>query len=194
MTRTATEVLIGTGTLYVGPLGTVQPASPAAVPDAAFKEIGFSEEGWVFAVSREFAKLVPAETVDPIKILQTSRELHMRGNLWQASFDNLKLALGGGTVTTVAAAGAVPEYKKFVPVDATDAAPTYYTLLFRSPGTEVGGVSQVRELYIPLCTSVGAVELPARKAPAVSTLAIDFELQKPDAGPIFEMRELTGVV
>jgi hypothetical protein len=188
MPRTSAEVLVGPGTLWTAPFATVFPADPTVAPAAAWVEIGYSAEGWTFSVGREFADILAAEILDPLKIVQTARDIHMAGAVLQASLDNLKLALGGGTISTVTGP---PAYKKYVPVADTGTPPTPVALLFRGNAPEVAGVAKTREVQIPQCISIAAVELAHGKAPAVSTVAFDFRLTKPDTANIFEFRDLT---
>lgn len=188
MPRLGDEVLIGPGTLYTAPKGTAFPADPSVAPAVAWVEIGYSEEGWVFVVGREFADVVVAEEVDPIKILQTARTLNMRGASAQASLDTIKLAMGGGTISTIAGP---PARKKYVPPTGSSIAPDVMALLFRSKAPAVAGVEKVRQLAIPQAISIGAIEMAHQKAPAKTVVAIDFRLTKPDSANIFEIEDLT---
>lgn len=188
MPRLGDEVLIGPGTLYTAPKGTAFPADPSVAPAAEWIEVGYSEEGWTFAVGREFADVPVAEEVDPVKILQTARTLNMRGASAQASLDNLKLAFGGGTITTAAGP---PATRKFVPPSGSSTPPEEIAILFRSVAPPVAGVEKVRQLDIPICISVVAIEMAHQKAPAKTLIAMDFRLIKPDTGNIFEITDLT---
>lgn len=187
MARSVNEVLIGPGTLYTAAKGTAFPADPSIAPAVAWSDIGYSEEGWSFNTDRSFEDIPVAEEIDPIKILQSAREMHLVGASAQAIIENLKIALGGGTITTIAGP---PAAKKFEPAEITDA-PVEYALLLRVNGPEVAGVVKKRDIQVPRALSVGAIEMAHRKAPDKTLLAMDFRLIKPDTGKIFTILELT---
>jgi len=177
--RTVTEVLIGTGTLYIAPVGTAFPADPTVAPGGSFIDIGYSEEGWTFVLDRTIESVMAAEEFDPLKVLQTARETHVRGATLQASLENIKIAMGGGTITTPGT------YDKYTP-PAGGAALTAFAVLFRVLGV---GTAKMRDFLFPNCVSVAAVEVPHNKAPNVSLLAIDLWATVPAAGNIFEINE-----
>lgn len=183
MARDTTEVLIGTGTLYIAPEGTAFPADPTVAPDAAFEDVGYSEEGWSFNVDRELEDVEVAEEIDPIDVLQTSREIHLVGAAVQASLENLRTALGGGTITTAAGP---PATKTLVPA-ATDSLEKK-AVLFR--GKAPGGFD--RDIQMPHVVSAAAVELAHRKAPDKSQIAMDFRVLKETGDDIFTIIEVTA--
>lgn len=186
MPKNTLEVLIGTGTLYVAPGGTASPADPTVAPAVAWVEIGYSEEGWSFTTETNVEEIEVAEELDPIDLMATKREAHFIGQSAQASLENLKTAVGGGTITTIVGP---PAYKQYDP-PASDALDNY-ALLFRGKAPTVAGVAKTRELYVPWSVPVGAVELANKKAPAKQLLAIDFRCKKVTGANLFRYRDLT---
>src|ERR1051326_808824 len=147
MARSATEVLIGPGTMYVAVEGTAQPSDPTATPAGAYVDVGYSEEGWSFNVDRTVEDIAVAEEIDPLDVMQTAREIHIVGIAVQASLTNLKTSIGGGTITTVAGP---PAYSQLVPGSSDTL--TRQTLLLR---VKAPGTSKARDIYIPHAGCVG---------------------------------------
>lgn len=185
MARDSNEVLIGTGTLYTAPVGTAFPADPSVAPSGTWIDVGFSEEGWSFNVERDIEDVEVAEEIDPLDILVTKRDIHVVGACAQASLENLKIALGGGTITTLT----TPNRKKFVPLGTANLDRT--ALLFRGKAPTVAGVAKVRDVQMPNAVSVGAIEIAAKKAPEKSLIAMDFRLVKVTGTDIFTKIDLT---
>jgi hypothetical protein len=180
MARNTLEVLIGTGTLYVAPEGTVFPADPEEAPSGTWRDVGYSEEGWSFNVERDVEDVEVAEEIDPIDVLATSREIHLVGEAAQSSLENLRVALGGGTITPDAGPPATSTYTP----TGTDTL-TRFALLFRGKAPTVGLQANVRDIQMPHVIPVGAVELAAKKAPDKSLVGMDFRVIKVTGDDIF---------
>lgn len=186
MAKNTEEVLIGTGTLYVAPLGTAMPADPSVSPNVAFVDVGYSEEGWALTVERDVEDVEVAEEIDPLDVLATGRETHLVGQAAQASVENLKIALGGGTIVT---AVGPPAKKTYTPTGTGDL--TRFALLFRGKAPSVSGVAKLRDVHMPVAIPVGAVELANRKAPAKSLVGMDFRVVKATGTELFTIVDLT---
>lgn len=189
-TGTVTEVLIGTGTLYTDDLdGTpaVFPANPTTAPAAGWTDVGYSEEGWTAEVDKTFADVEVAEEVDPIAVLKTAQAIRMTGAFAQASLDNFRIAMGGGTIATgVPGAG----FDTYTPPSTTDR--TEFELLFRTfaPGTAAQGF--LRDWQFPRTVATGAISIPHRKAPDKSLIGVEFRALIPSAGSIFSIIDQTA--
>ena len=181
--KATTEVLIGTGTLYLAPTGTAFPADPTAAPAVAWVDVGYSDEGWSFNVDRNVEDVNVAEELDPIDVLQTSREIHVVGASAQASLENIKTAMGGGTISTVVGP---PAYKRLVAGTADQLERNALLLRVKAPGT-----NKNRDIQIPTIVSVAAIELGHRKAPDKSLVAMDFRALKVTGSNIFEILDAT---
>lgn len=184
--KSTSEVLIGTGTLYLAPTGTARPLDPTVAPAAAWVDVGYSDEGWSFNAEISTEDVPVAEEIDPIDILATGREAHMVGAAAQASLENLKTALGGGTITVVPGP---PAYKQYEPAgsDVLDRV----AILFRGKAPAVAGVAKTRELWVPFAIPVSAIEMASRKAPDKTLIAMDFRCIKQSGSALFSYRDLT---
>lgn len=186
MAKSTLEILIGTGTMYVAPDGTAFPADPSVTPAGTWVDVGYSEEGWALEISRTVEAIPVAELLDPVDILATSREAHLTGAAVQASLENLKTALGGGTITT---AVGPPATKTFVPTSTDTITP--FALLFRHKAPTVGTTAKTRDIQIPHGISVGSVTLAGRKAPTKTAFAMDFRLKQVTGDQLFTIIDLT---
>lgn len=186
MTRLASEVLIGPGTLYTAPYGTAFPLDPSVTPAGTWVEIGYSEEGWSFNVENTQEDVEVAEELDPIDILRTKRDVHVVGVAAQANLENIKTALGSGTIATSAGPPAV---KTYTPGD-TDAL-TKLAVLLRVSAPTVAGAAKVRDIKIPRAIPVSAVELSYKKAPDKASIAVDFRVVKEAGVALFTIVDLT---
>lgn len=157
--RQPTEVRLGPGRLYIAPVGTPEPADLAASWNAAFVDIGYTEEGHSFSSSTTFDPVSVAEEIDPISYEATGRESSVSFALAQMTAKNLSRALNGGTLTT--GTGIVT----FEPPD---------------PGEEVrvaiGWESQdgLERWVFRKCLQTGAVDIARRKAPDKATIPVQF--------------------
>lgn len=186
MAKNSLEVLVGTGTLYTAPTGTAFPVDPSVAPSGTWVDIGYSEEGWSFNAEVTTEEVEVAEEIDPLDILATKREIHLIGQAAQVSLENLKLALGQGTVATAAGP---PATKSYVPGSTGDLARV--ALLFRGKAPTVAGVAKVRDVQMSFAVPVGAVELASKKAPEKQLIGCDFRVVKVTGTDLFKMIELT---
>ena len=110
---TISEVIVGTGVLYVAAISNEGNASGDYVafptdngsgawsdPAAAWVDVGYSEDGWTLEMDKTFEDIMVAEEIDPIATFKTAQEVRLTGELSQASQTNIVTALGGGTITT----------------------------------------------------------------------------------------------
>ena len=186
MARVATDVLVGTGTLFTAPLGTAFPVDPTVTPAAAWEDIGYSEDGWIFAVDKTFEDVLVAEEVDALRVLKTAQEIRVRGVTAQATLENLQIAMGGGTIAAGVPAAGFRTYSP--PASATF---TELAVLLRALAPPGDG-SRLRDIQCQRTVATGAIEMPHAKAPAKTVIAVDFRLIIPSAGDIFNVVEDTS--
>ena len=180
------EVLIGTGVLYVADRtasvlafpgdygsGNLQSVSTAS---AAWRDIGYSEDGWTLEMDRTFEDILVAEEVDPIKTIKTAQEARLMGELSQASLANLSVAMG--------------QIDSYVSEDDSDFAAGYDVV--KSPITDSfsemaalliaeGPAGADRHIQMPRVVSVGAFSMSHAKAPQKVVIATEFKLLVPDS-------------
>ena len=180
------EVLIGTGVLYVADRTTSGLAFPGddgsgnwqsvATASAAWRDIGYSEDGWTLEMDRTFEDILVAEEVDPIKTIKTAQEARLMGELSQASLKNLSVAMG--------------QIDSYVSEDNSDFAAGYDVI--KSPITDSfsemaalllaeGPAGADRHIQMPRVVSVGAFSMSHAKAPQKVVIATEFKLLVPDS-------------
>ena len=177
------EVLIGTGVLYLADRtasGLAFPADnsgafeTASAASAAWRDIGYSEDGWTLEMDRTFEDILVAEEVDPIKTIKTAQEARLMGELSQASLKNLSIAMGQ-TDAYVDEDGFATNYDVVVsPI--TDAFSELAGFLVVE-----GPAGADRQIHMPRMVSVGAFSMSHAKAPQKVVLATEFKLLVPDS-------------
>ena len=180
------EVLIGTGVLYVADRTTSGLAFPGddgsgnwqtvATASSAWRDIGYSEDGWTLEMDRTFEDILVAEEVDPIKTIKTAQEARLMGELSQASLKNLSVAMG--------------QIDSYVSEDDSDFAAGYDVV--KAPITDSfsemaalliaeGPAGADRHVQMPRTVSVGAFSMSHAKAPQKVVIATEFKLLVPDS-------------
>ena len=122
-TGTVDNLIQGTGYLYWAPLGTSEPADTAITsePSGDWVNLGFTKEGVELQTTQEFSELEVDQLVFTAERRLMKVEYKIVTNLAEATLDNFKRALNGGTVTDVDADTGTPGYSKFEPLtDPTD--------------------------------------------------------------------------
>jgi hypothetical protein len=182
-TGTISEVLIGTGVLYIKDRTTASLAFPGdnsgAWEDAtgmspAWDEVGYSEDGWTLEVDKTFEDVMVAEELDPIKTLKSAQEVRLTGELAQASLSNLEVAMGGGTTTDNGSGSYAVGYFEYLP-PLTDSF-TEYALVLHTDGQ----AGSDRQFQIPRAVNTGSFAMAHQKAPNKVTLATEFKVLVPD--------------
>ena len=107
---TISEVLIGTGVLYIKDASTTSLVFPGddssnfknpTTMTPAWEQVGYSEDGWTLEVDKTFEDVMVAEELDPIKTLKSDKKFRLTGELAQASLTNFSFAMGGGSTVPV---------------------------------------------------------------------------------------------
>ena len=180
------EVLVGTGVLYVADRTASGLAFPGddgsgnwqavSTASAAWRDIGYSEDGWTLEMDRTFEDILVAEEIDPIKTIKTAQEARLMGELSQASLANLSVAMG--------------QIDSYVSEDDSDFAAGYDVV--KAPITDSfsemaalliaeGPAGADRHVQMPRVVSVGAFSMQHAKAPQKVVIATEFKLLVPDS-------------
>tara|TARA_B100000925_G_scaffold34945_1_gene22996 strand:+ start:531 stop:1190 length:660 start_codon:yes stop_codon:yes gene_type:complete len=180
------EVLVGTGVLYVADRAASGLAYPGddgsgnwqavSTASAAWRDIGYSEDGWTLEMDRTFEDILVAEEIDPIKTIKTAQEARLMGELSQASLANLSVAMG--------------QIDSYVSEDDSDFAAGYDVV--KAPITDSfsemaalliaeGPAGADRHVQMPRVVSVGAFSMQHAKAPQKVVIATEFKLLVPDS-------------
>jgi len=183
------EVLIGTGVLYIKDASTSSLAFPGDDSGAwdsptgmtvPWEEVGYSEDGWTLEMDKTFEDIMVAEEVDPIKTIKTAQEVRLTGELSQASHAKLILALGGGASTAdYIGATSATGYNTLQPP--TSSSFNEYALLLVTDGPKGSNGVATRHIRIPRAVSVGSFSMQHAKAPQKVVLATEFKLLVPES-------------
>lgn len=161
------NVLLGPGLLYVAPIGTAEPASATATLNAAFREVGYTEDGTVVSYTINTEDILVAEEFDPVLIATTGRVGSVAFKMAENTRQNLALALNSGA--DAATTGTIE------PPDPGDEVRVMVLLQ-----TEEGARWLFRR-----CLQSGNIEMPRNKAPAKALLPVTFRLEKPTSAKPF---------
>lgn len=189
MARDTTEVLLGPGYMFTAPDGEAMPTLVADEiasddPGGNWEDVGYSEDGWNLVFDSTYEYFTPAEEVDPVNTIKTAQEVHFRGVAAQFSVENIKIAMGGGTITPDVGP---PTRQTYTP-PSTDGF-EYISVLFRTTGPATGGL--VRDIFIPRVISVSSVDIPHTKGANASSVGIDVRAVKKSGSDLFTINELT---
>ncbi|MEH3055551.1 MAG: hypothetical protein PGN13_16360 [Patulibacter minatonensis] len=122
-----------TGELFIAPAGTTMPADHAAVLPAAWVGCGYTtEDGPTFGVDTSVVGIRAWQSRSEIRRVLESIDHSVSMQLLQWSAHNLRLAFGGGTVSTISAG----KFKFVFPKD-TDALPEFAAILQFQDGSKV---------------------------------------------------------
>lgn len=178
---TISDVLIGTGVLYVAAKGSTFPTEDETTTtawadlDSAWSDVGYSEDGWTLEYDKTFEDIMVAEEIDPIKSVKTAQEIRLTGTLAQASLANLKEAFGGGTITEDDTTNFASGFDVLVPPSTDDFTEKSLILVTEGPG------GAIRHFHIPRAVNVGAFSMAHQKAPQKVLIAVEFKILVPDS-------------
>ena len=183
---TISEVIVGTGILYVAAIANDGNASgdyvafPAdngsgawSTPAAGWVDVGYSEDGWTLEMDKTFEDIMVAEEIDPIGTFKTAQEVRLTGELSQASTTNIQLALGGGTFTSSDTNNYASDYASLIPPSTDDYDEKSLLLVVDGPS------GADRHVEIPRAVNVGAFSMAHQKAPQKVVIATEFKVLKP---------------
>ena len=162
---------LGPGLLYYAPLGTALPTDHTTALNAAFLEIGYTDEGSELSFEVSFEAVEVAESLDPVLYRTTGRNGGVTFAMAENTARNLTLAFNGGTVTSYGLAPA--DGFKYVPPE---------------PGEEIRRIlvwesedGQERWVY-PKVFQGGSVTMSRRKGATKTTIPVEFRLERPTNG------------
>jgi hypothetical protein len=110
------KVLVGLAAVRLSPVDPSGPA-PALPADSVaingtwggdWVAIGSTEEGVTFTFSRSTENIMIEESEVPVDVRTTEVQMGVNAALAEDSFDSMKIAFGGGTITSTAATALLP--------------------------------------------------------------------------------------
>jgi hypothetical protein len=162
MPVTATNLIQGPATLYLGAFGATEPATVSTAPGVGWTDVGGTQDGVTYAVELEFSELSVDQLVDVPGQRITKRVARVKTNLAETTLANLAIALNelAGTVVT----------NKFTPTNnLVPFTPNYAAVLI--DGIAPGGFK--RRIIIRKALQVGNVE-SAYKKDGQNLFPVDF--------------------
>ena len=197
---TISEVIVGTGVLYVAAISNDgnssgdyvafpggDGAGAWASPAAGWVDVGYSEDGWTLEMDKTFEDIMVAEEIDPIATFKTAQEVRLTGELAQASQANLQIALGGGTLTTGDGSnGYETGFNAITPPGTDDFDEKSLLLIVDGPA------GADRHVQIPRAINVGAFSMAHQKAPQKVVIATEFKVLAPKS--VSQFQELFRIV
>lgn len=167
MSITASNIILGPGTLYTAVFGAVEPlpAALASAPDSlVWTDVGATTDGVNMALNQDFTEIAVDQVVQRLASRKVKEEATVHTNLAEATLENLAVALNGATVASGSG------WKSLEPNYATSATqPTYRAILI--DGFAPGGFR--RRLIVRKVLSTANVEL-AYKKDAQTVMAVTF--------------------
>lgn len=155
------NVTMGPGTIYVAPLATAEPASATAVLDAAWREVGYTEEGSTFTFETTAEDVFVAEEFYPVAVKTTKVAAGVKFQMAEATRENLALAVNAGA--DAAATGALEP-----------PTPGNETRIMILVEKENGARWLFRRAF-----QAGNIDLRNAKAPDKTLIPVEFRLEKP---------------
>ena len=185
MAKSISEVMLGTGVLYIGDEATAFPADPTATPSSSdWDDIGYSENGWTLDYDKTFEDVMVAEEIDPIFTIKTAQEVRISGELAQVSLANLNEAMGGasGNITTSDPSAG---FSTLTPPSTDSFIEKSLLLRVDAPDSSLGGTLKKRDIQVPRAVNVGAFSMTHAKAPQKVLVAVEYKVLKPGSGAQF---------
>jgi hypothetical protein len=110
VTGHANKIIVGPARILIAPLGTTEPVISAdpVVWDAAWKEVGYTDDGLQFAYNPTFKDTTVDEEMAPIDSFLNGETATLACKMAEPTLDNLAYAISASTKTTVVAATGVP--------------------------------------------------------------------------------------
>ena len=198
---TISEVIVGTGVLYVAAIANDGNTSGDYVafpggdgsgawasPAAGWVDVGYSEDGWTLQMDKTFEDIMVAEEIDPSATFKTAQEVRLTGELAQASQANIQIALGGGTLTTGDGSNGFETGFNLIQPPSTDDFDEKSLLLIVD-----GPAGADRHVQIPRAINVGAFSMAHQKAPQKVVIATEFKVLAPKQS-VSQFQELFRIV
>jgi hypothetical protein len=145
--------------------------STPATGNALWTPIGASESGATLRFSRATNDISIEEQLNPVDIATTSIDPRIEVTLAEDTLETMKLAYGGGTITTVAAASGVPGYRELKIAQDID----HLTIGLEGMNTK----NQWRRILMLDVLSVADVETSYRNSETQRLYAVSFRLVSP---------------
>lgn len=159
--------------------------STPATGNALWTPIGASESGATMRFSRSTNDITIEEQLNPVDIATTSVDPRIEVTLSEDTLETMKLAYGGGTITTVAPASGVPGYRELKIAEDIE----HLTLGLEGMNTK----TQWRRVLWLDVLSVADVETSYRRSETQRLYAVSFRLVSPIADALIREWNLAAL-
>jgi hypothetical protein len=82
-------------------------------PGGTYRDVGYGDGGLGFTMSAAFDNVLVDQSIDPVAVIATGRDVHMSARLAEFTPQNLKDATSQGSLATVAASSGVRGHTSF---------------------------------------------------------------------------------
>lgn len=164
---TSSSVELGPGLLYVAPIGTTEPTSASAALDAAFVEVGYTDDGSRFTWTTNIEGIEVEEEFEPIRYATVGRVGMLAFAAAELTRRNLGVAINAGVATSSAVALEPPAPGLEVRVK-----------IVWTSDPQGPSLTASRWIYRQ-CFQGGDMEINRQKAPDKALLPMEFSLEKP---------------
>lgn len=159
--------------------------SVAGTGNVNWTAIGASESGATMRFSRSTNDITIEEQINPVDIATTSVDPRIEVTLAEDTLETMKLAYGGGTITTVAPQTGIPGYRELTIAQDID----HLTIGLEGMNTK----SQWRRVLWLDVLSVADVETSYRNAETQRLYAVSFRLVSPITSAIVREWNVAGL-
>lgn len=159
--------------------------SVPATGNAAWTPTGASESGATMRFSRSTNDITIEEQLNPVDIATTGVDPRIEVTLSEDTLEVMKLAYGGGTITTVAPQTGVPGYRELTIAEDID----HLTLGLEGMNTK----TQWRRILWLDVLSVADVETSYRRAETQRLYAVSFRLVSPISSMLIREWNVAGL-
>lgn len=166
MAINTSNVIVGAATLYTAPANTALPADSVVYGGAwpaGWTDVGATEEGVSQIVGTDTSDINIEEQATPVSVMVTRRNVRVQVALAEDVLENIKLAWGGGTLTTVVGP---PATKTLVLSDTL----ATFAIAFEA----LNSYGFFRRFYVPVVMSTADVTTRYRRAAAERSYAVEF--------------------
>lgn len=172
---TPSNVKLGPGRIWIGPVGSTAPTNASSAPDTAFWALGYTEEGTTVDIESSGEPIEVAEELDPIDFVLTARSVTLNVAAAEVTRKRLAVALALGASYADNAAA----------LDFPSGSDTQVgvAVIWDSAETAAGNSENIR-WYIPKMMPSDTSSIARQKAPNKSTLPLVLNAIKTASYPI----------
>lgn len=167
LTRDVRKVTVGDGALFTAPEATPRVADTVPLFDGwptPWVHPGLTNEGVNTSFERDVTFHRVEEQSAPVFVTVNSSTLSLATALAETVLENLKVAMGGGTLTTIAPATGQAGTTEFKPSDNLDVV----AVGFEAKNT----FGFFRRIYLPRAVATGSVEMSHRRSESMRMFAL----------------------